>query len=156
MTMTIKRQSALDHEDDLCEAPWSHKDILELGNAIVADSQNKNLTVAVAMFFRGQRIFQVGLEGTTADNDSWIMRKVNTVEFTGHSSLALREKVEALNIQEQELGFRTSDLAICGGGFPLKTNGVLIGIAVVSGLPHLEDHDLIVEHLRLLKQKRGW
>ena len=154
--MTLHRQSALEHEIELSEAPWRREDLFELGNAIAMESQNKNLVVATAMFFHGQCIFQMGLEGTTADNDSWIMRKVNTVELTGHSSLALREKVEALNIQEEDLGFRTSDLAICGGGFPLKTNDVLVGIAVVSGLPHLDDHDLIVEHLRLLKKKRGW
>jgi len=154
--MATNRESALDHENELCEAPWSRKDLIEIGNAIATDAENKSLVVAVAMFLQGQRVYQIGLEGTSADNDSWIMRKVNTVELTGHSSLALRENVEALNIQEEDLGFRTSDLAVCGGGFPLKTNGVLVGIAVVSGLPHLDDHDLIVEHLRLLKKKRGW
>ena len=154
--MTTNRQTALDHESELSEAPWSRKDLLELGSAIVADAERKSLVVAAAMFLRGQRVFQVGLEGTSSDNDSWIMRKVNTVELTGHSSLALREKVEALNIQEEDLGFRTSDLAVCGGVFPLKTNGVLVGIAVVSGLPHLDDHDLIVEHLRAFRKNRGW
>ena len=154
--MTINRQSALEHEKELSEAPWSRQDLIELGNSIVADSQNKKLVVATAIFLNGQRVFQMALDGTSAENDLWISYKVNTVELTGHSSLALREKVEALKIQEEDLGFRTSDLAVCGGGFPLKTNGVLVGIAVVSGLPHLDDHDLIVEHLRAFRKNRGW
>ena len=154
--MSTNRQSALDDEKELSEAPWSREDLLELGNLIAADSQAKNLIVATAMFFHGQRVFQMGLDGTTADNDIWIMNKVNTVELTGHSSLAFRERIEDLKIQESELGFRSADLAVCGGGFPLTTNGELVGIAVVSGLPHLDDHDLIVEHLRKLKEKRGW
>lgn len=33
--------------------------------------------------------------------------------------------------------------AFCGGGFPIVVNGVLRGAAIVSGRPHLEDHDLL-------------
>ncbi len=42
-----------------------------------------------------------------------------------------------------------SEYACCGGGFPLniKKAGV-VGTICVSGLPHLEDHQLIVDSLR--------
>ena len=41
-----------------------------------------------------------------------------------------------------------NEYACCGGGFPLtvKTIGV-IGTICVSGLPHMEDHKLIVDAL---------
>jgi len=46
--------------------------------------------------------------------------------------------------------------ACCGGGFPLtvKNTGV-IGTICVSGLPHTQDHQVIVDTLReYLKEKR--
>ena len=41
------------------------------------------------------------------------------------------------------------EIACCGGGFPLtvKNTGV-IGTICVSGLPHLEDHNFIVDALK--------
>jgi uncharacterized protein (UPF0303 family) len=80
--MTLNRQSALEHEKELSEAPWTRQDLIELGNSIVADSQNKKLVVATAMFLNGQRVFQMALDGTSAENDLWISYKVNTVKLT--------------------------------------------------------------------------
>ena len=37
--------------------------------------------------------------------------------------------------------------AFCGGGFPIVVDGVLRGVAIVSGLPHVEDHALLVQVL---------
>jgi uncharacterized protein (UPF0303 family) len=88
--MTINRQSALEHEKELSEAPWTRQDLIELGNSIAADSLSKKLVVATAMFLNGQRVFQMALDGTSTENDLWISYKVNTVELTGHSSLALQ------------------------------------------------------------------
>lgn len=144
----MSRTSALDHENEIGVRIWNRDELIELGELMVRRGRDKELPLVVAVFYKGQRIFQKGLEGSSADNDLWVQRKLNTVELTGHSSLALREKVEALNIQETDLGFRTSDLAICGGGFPLFDANGLVAVLIVSGLPHLDDHDLIVDSLR--------
>ncbi len=38
--------------------------------------------------------------------------------------------------------------AMCGGGFPLNVRGVgQVGVIAVSGLPHLDDHQVIVDAL---------
>jgi uncharacterized protein (UPF0303 family) len=84
------------------------------------------------------------------------MRKANTVQLTHHSSLALRKRVESLEIQEEELGFNSGHLAVCGGGYPLYSNGLLVGMAIVSGLPHEEDHEFIVESLKEFKRGLKW
>jgi uncharacterized protein (UPF0303 family) len=146
----------LKDEEVLSEAPWTHDLALSFGQQIVDKAQKENLVVAVAIFFNNQRIFQVGLNGTSATNDEWIMRKVNTVQLTQHSSLALRKKVEELGIQEDALGFHAGHLAVCGGGYPLKNKGQLLGIAIVSGLPHEVDHSLIVDSLIEFRKGKSW
>ena len=35
--------------------------------------------------------------------------------------------------------------AFCGGGFPLVVNGQFRGAAIVSGLPHLDDHRCLTQ-----------
>lgn len=146
----------LKEEDLLSEGAWTHELAFALGEHIFKKSQTKSLVVAVAIFYENQRVYQAAIAGTSANNDEWITRKVNTVQLTQHSSIALRKKVDALGIQEEELGFHAGYLAVCGGGYPLKKNGKLIGIAIVSGLPHEEDHSLIVESLTEFRKERSW
>jgi len=144
----MSRVSAIEHESEFGVHDWKREELFELGELMISSGLKEKLPLVVAIFFKGQRIFQKGIEGSSADNDLWVQRKLNTVELTGHSSLALREKVDSLNLQESELGFRTSDLAVCGGGFPIFNKDGLVGVLIVSGLPHLDDHDLIVNSLR--------
>ena len=144
----MSRTSSLEHEAEFGIREWSREELIQIGELIVDKGTLNKLPLVVAVFFNGQRIFQKGIDGSSAENDLWVQRKLNTVELTGHSSLALREKIELLNIQESDLGFRTSDLAVCGGGFPLFNASGLVGVLIVSGLPHLDDHDLIVDSLR--------
>lgn len=144
----MSRKSALEHELEFGIREWNREELIELGEFMVDKGILNKLPLVVAIFFKGQRIFQKGIAGSSAENDIWVQRKLNTVELTGHSSLALREKIDRLKIQESDLGFRTSDLAVCGGGFPLFNASGLVGVLIVSGLPHLDDHDLIVDSLR--------
>lgn len=38
--------------------------------------------------------------------------------------------------------------AICGGGFPIIEQNEVKGAICVSGLDHLDDHEVIIESLR--------
>ena len=143
-------------EKSLAEGPWDQISTVALGEHLRKVAEAQNLSVAIAIFFKGQRIYQIGLPGTASLNDEWIMRKVHSVEMTKHSSLALRAKVDALGIQEDDFGFNTGHLAICGGGFPLHTKGELVGIAITSGLPHEDDHNLIIEALTEFRKEMSW
>ena len=48
---------------------------------------------------------------------------------------------------------KDESLVICGGGFPLIIRGELRGSILVSGLVHDEDHQVIVDCLRKLKDE---
>ena len=52
--------------------------------------------------------------------------------------------------QEDE---KDESLVICGGGFPLIIRGELRGSILVSGLVHDEDHQVIVDCLRKIKDE---
>ena len=52
--------------------------------------------------------------------------------------------------QEDE---KDESLVICGGGFPLIIHDELRGSILVSGLVHDEDHQVIVDCLRKLKDE---
>jgi uncharacterized protein (UPF0303 family) len=48
-----------------------------------------------------------------------------------------------------------NEYACCGGGFPLTVkNAGVIGTICVSGLPHMEDHKLIVDSLKQYLSQR--
>ncbi|BDA84423.1 hypothetical protein Sa4125_19650 [Aureimonas sp. SA4125] len=92
----------------------------------------------------------MALPGATPDNAEWIRRKRNTVMRFRRSSLAMRLLCEA---KGQSLGERYGladrDYVASGGGVPILLTGTgCIGAVVVSGLPDVEDHALVVSALR--------
>jgi len=45
-------------------------------------------------------------------------------------------------------GLSDHDYVLCGGGFPIRLRtGELVAVLTVSNLPHMEDHQFIVESL---------
>ena len=74
-----------------------------------------------------------------------------TVEKYGHSSYYIYlENEENGTYQADE---KDESLIICGGGFPLIIQNELRGSIHVSGLAHDEDHQVIVDCLRKIKDE---
>ena len=73
-------------------------------------------------------------------------RKQATVLKNQSSSLRALVERELYGAKE---AWQTDEVthAFCGGGFPLVIGGQLRGVAIVSGLPHLEDHALLIRVL---------
>ena len=96
------------------------------------------------------RLFHVALAGATPDNDSWIERKTRVVNRFGHSSLYMRQAaVERGTTFEEQLGLDPQLYAAHGGAVPVIVRAVgPVGVVVVSGLPQLEDHRMVVTALR--------
>lgn len=154
--MTTSEKDLYSSEEELSEGSWDQQNSVSFGEFMKSRAIERNLVIAISIFFNGQRIYQVGLPGSSSVNDEWITRKANTVNLTKHSSMALRRRVESLGIQEDQLGFSAGHLAVCGGGFPLYSGGLLVGMAIVSGLPHEDDHEFIVESLTEFKKGLKW
>jgi uncharacterized protein (UPF0303 family) len=106
--------------------------------------------VAIDISRNHHQLFRAALPGATPDNDTWIARKQRVVHRFGHSTLHTRQTfVERGTTFEEALGLDPQQYAAHGGGFPVIVRSVgPVGVVVVSGLPQLEDHRMVVTALR--------
>ena len=110
----------------------------------------ESLPVVVDVRRGDQVLFHAALPGTSATNDLWVERKVRVVRLVGTSSLraGAEAAAEGSTFEERQ---RVDPLlyAAHGGAFPLVVRDVgLVGVVTVSGLPQVEDHELVVRVLR--------
>ncbi len=138
-------------ERELVFESLDHDDVWDLGSLVVGVARARELPIAVAIDLRGQRAFTAGLPGSSAENDSWIERKIRTVRDFGESSFLVGRRIEARGEAPDE-ALDTSVYAGHGGAFPLRINDEIAGILVISGLPQEDDHALAVECVALYLQ----
>jgi uncharacterized protein (UPF0303 family) len=117
-------------EEELQFSSFTHDDAWDLGSALVARARRENLPVAVDI--------------------TRIRRKRRVVNRFGHSSLYVREASLAKGTTfEQEFGLDPDRYAAHGGAFPILVRSVgPVGVVVVSGLPQVDDHRMVVEAVR--------
>jgi uncharacterized protein (UPF0303 family) len=137
-------------EEELQLTRFSNDDAWELGSAIVAAGRTQELPIAVEISRNHHRLFHAALAGTAPDNASWIERKTRVVNRFGHSSLYVRQaSLEKGTTFEAEFDLDPALYAAHGGAFPILVRSVgPVGVVVVSGLPQVEDHRMVVEALR--------
>ncbi|MBB3083865.1 heme-degrading domain-containing protein [Geodermatophilus sabuli] len=137
-------------EQELQFAGFTNDDAWDLGAALVATARGQGAPVAVAVVRNGHRLFSAALTGATPDNDAWIERKTRVVHRFGHSSLYVRQaSIERGTTFEDEFGLDPDRYAAHGGAFPVLVRSVgPIGAVVVSGLPQLDDHRMVVAAIR--------
>ncbi|GAB3324497.1 heme-degrading domain-containing protein [Geodermatophilus aquaeductus] len=137
-------------EDELRFASFTNDDAWDLGSALVATARRADAPVAVEIRRNGHRLFSAALTGATPDNASWIDRKARVVHRFGHSSLYVRQTwVERGTTFEESSGLDPQRYAAHGGAVPVLVRDVgPVGVVVVSGLPQLEDHRMVVAALR--------
>ena len=121
----------------------------ELGNLMVAELRRRDLKVCVAIWSpTGYVLFQYAAAGTTINNQNWITRNYNSVCLMERSSLASRAISELTGEGVEACGLDPRKYVFCGGGFPIRLKtGELVAVALVSGLPDVGDHGLIVDCL---------
>jgi uncharacterized protein (UPF0303 family) len=145
-------------EDELQLARFTNDEAWTLGTALVARARADQLPVAIEISRHSHQLFHAALTGATPDNDSWIQRKARVVHRFGHSSLYVGQRSrEAGTTFDEQFGLDPQQYAAHGGGFPLLVRDVgPIGVVVVSGLPQVEDHRMVVAALReLVTQQTG-
>jgi uncharacterized protein (UPF0303 family) len=137
-------------EEELQFSSFTNDDAWELGTALRELARRRGAPVAIDISRNSHQLFRAALPGATPDNDAWIERKQRVVHRFGHSTLHVRQTfVERGTTFEAASGLDPQRYAAHGGGFPVVVRSVgPVGVLVVSGLPQLEDHGLIVAALR--------
>ena len=120
-----------------------------VGIELVQYGRKRKLPYAIDITRNGQCLFHCALEGATPDNARWIERKKKVVNRFGHSSLYMGThcRIIGQTLEEKYL-LPANEFAAHGGAFPIiiKNTGV-VGTVTVSGLPQVDDHELVVKML---------
>lgn len=127
---------------------FSREDAWKLGGMLLEAAKKYEGGVAVGIVLNGLKVFQFVTEGATKHNTEWLDRKVNMVTQMHKSSLAVYCDYELKGITLEGERLNPMNFALCGGGFPLTVKGVgVVGAIAVSGLPHLDDHQVMIDAL---------
>lgn len=119
----------------------------EVGVALRAAGLAARLPIAISIRRNGQELFHAALPGASTDNDGWLARKSAVVDRYGQSSLRVGETFRVRGGSfDEDSRLDTGAYAAHGGAFPIMLKGTgCVGTIAVSGLPQLEDHQLVVE-----------
>jgi uncharacterized protein (UPF0303 family) len=136
-----------EQETRLVFTRFDNADAWRLGSAMVAAAVERALPITIDIRRHGQQLFHAALPGTTAENDSWIERKVNVVNrFAAASYLVGRRLAARGRALDEELGVEPRLFAAHGGAFPVRIKDVgVVGTITVSGLPQADDHAFVTE-----------
>lgn len=153
MTRTRKLEAMMEEcarqEQELQFESFSCDETLQLGVAIVERARREDKSVTVDIERNGQQLFHHAIEGTAADNDEWIRRKKRLTNRVGMSSYRYALRLELTGETLHDRGLDPMLYAARGGAFPLTIRNVgVVGAITVSGLPHEQDHALVVESVR--------
>jgi len=154
--MTLDKYISIVEEQEsiLCFPHFNRKDAWELGQLMASRILDEKLALAAGIrLAAGFILFQYAPEGTAINNENWMTRKFNVVRDMEISSLLYTMRLQKKKQTLESRGLDPRYYATSGGGFPIRVTGAgVIGAVVVSGLPHLADHDFIVQSLsRFLK-----
>ena len=140
----MTKEEVLQLEKELSFQEFNNHDVYQLGQIIVNHIEKNQLkNVRIRIVLDGDIVFQYLMDGKKGV--VWLDRKQKTVEKYGHSSYYI--------YLENEENEKDESLIICGGGFPLIIQNELRGSILVSGLAHDEDHQVIVDCLRKIKDE---
>ncbi len=88
-------------ERDLLFTTFTHDDAWRLGCLLVELGVERDLPITVDVQHGTQQVFHAARPGTTADNDSWVQRKVRVVWRFGASSylVGLRARAQRHDVR---------------------------------------------------------
>lgn len=137
-------------EAELRFGDFTFEDAWRLGSRMREAAAERQLPIAIGILLGQQRVFHTALPGSSADNDEWLARKTRVALRYGQASLAVgesfRERGKDFDVDAR---LDADQYAAHGGVVPIRLpGGTVIGAVGVSGLPQLEDHAFVVEHLR--------
>lgn len=145
----------LAQEQRLAFVTFDNNDAVDLGLIAVGLARSRALPVLVEIRAYEQVLFRAAMPGSSVANDPWVAKKTRLVEELGHATLYQRLVHEEVGTTfAAATGWSEDEYAAHGGGFPLIVDDVgRVGVMVVSGLPQLDDHRLVVECLETLQKR---
>lgn len=137
-------------EETLVFDTFTSDDAYRIGTMLIEKAQSTGVAYTIDITLNHRQLFHFSMEGTSPDNDQWIIRKRNAVYHFFKSShrlaLELEDTGETLF---PRYGLRDEDYVAAGGCFPITLRGTgVVGTIAVSGLPSEQDHAYVTEVIR--------
>jgi uncharacterized protein (UPF0303 family) len=137
-------------EKELQFSEFTSVTALEIGLQCIEKIKREKKAVTIDITRNGHQLFHYAFEGTSPDNDQWIIRKNRVVNRFNKSSLHVGTRLlESGKSIEEAYMLSSLEYAPHGGAFPIIIKNVgIVGTITVSGLPQKEDHALVVAVIR--------
>ncbi len=138
------------HQEEMLKFDSFNESVaLELGLACINEAKELNVPISIEITMNNSTLFYYRSEGTSEHNRDWLRRKTNAVNKLDMSSLQLYYYlIDAKRQLKEDMYLDPMDYAACGGGFPIRIKGIgLVGSISYSALPHIEDHEFVVNVL---------
>ena len=152
ITVEIDReiQDRIQEEQELQFTSFNNRTALKLGMMLVEKAEKEQQSITIDIIRSGQQLFHYACEGTTPDNDQWVLRKSRTVSRFHKSSLRVGLMLrKAGKTIEERYGVNPGEYTASGGSFPITVKNVgVVGAITVSGLTQEEDHAMVVAAIR--------
>jgi len=144
MLTDIKKQ-----EEMLQFTEFTSETALQIGIKLIEKAKKENLFLAIDITKSGHQLFHYAFEGTTPDNDAWIIRKNRVVNRFWTSSLYIGTKLKLIDKTiDQKYFISDMEYSAHGGAFPIIIKNVgVVGTITSSGAEQIIEHNLIVEVL---------
>ncbi|MEA4812903.1 MAG: heme-binding protein [Anaerolineaceae bacterium] len=128
--------------------------LLELGLQIARQAIEEKLPICLDIHLGEICAFHFCAEGSTPNTENWVRRKRQAVDFFGHSTAWLNEKIQGdAALLVSKYGLKDGEYTCVPGGYPLLLKGFgKVGTMAVSGLSPEKDQSLITQALRSVIQ----
>src|SRR5665647_3206023 len=120
MLKDIKKQ-----EEMIQFTEFTNETALHLGMMLIEKAKKEKLSMTIDITRNGHQLFHYAFEGTSPDNDEWIIRKNRVVNRFGTSSLFIGTTLKLLEktIEEKYL-ISSKEYCPYGGAFPIIIKNV--------------------------------
>lgn len=142
-------------EEMLQFTEFTNDTALQLGMSLIDKAKSENLSITIDITRCGHQLFHHALEGTSPDNDAWIIRKNRVVNRFHTSSLYIGTKLKLIEKTiEEKYHISSQEYCPYGGAFPIIIKNVgVVGTISSSGIEQTIEHNLIVGVLKEFLQK---
>lgn len=123
---------------------------LKIGLGLIERAKKENKVVTIDINRNGHQLFHYAFEGTSPDNDQWIIRKNRVVNRFNKSSFHVGKLLlkSGKNIEDRYF-VSQSEYTAFGGAFPIIIKNVgVVGTITISGLSQEEDHEMVVDAIK--------
>lgn len=139
---------------------FTHDDAWRLGSLLVDAGREHGYRLTIAIWIGEQRVFHVGLPGSSAMTDRWVERKAAVVRHFDRSSLAVSDRyVQDWNAFAAAFATPAAEYAPGDGAVPIRVAGTQVGVLSLSGIEPTGDHDVAVwalhEFVRTAREPRS-